>query len=250
MWKVLEDKECINLMLRIILDKEDLVVNKSFMQYDLKNLYGHSLRLDVYAQDSNGTLFNIEIQRSNNGASPERARYHCGLIDMNTLKAGESFKSLPETYVIFITENDVLGNNLPIYHIERTILETDKSFNDKSHIIYVNAQIQDETKLGKLMHDIMCPEPNEMNYTTLSDRVRYFKENTKGVTHMCELMEKFLYESNQETIELTRKETKTQTETDIANNLLRSGKLSIEEIASMTNLDINKVKELAQNISK
>ena len=35
------------------------------------------------------------------------------------LKPGEDFKDLPETYVIFITENDVIGGNLPdIYNRE------------------------------------------------------------------------------------------------------------------------------------
>ena len=41
----------------------------------------------------------------------------------------------------------------PIYHIDRIVKETGKNFNDEAHIIYVNAQIQDETALGKLMHD-------------------------------------------------------------------------------------------------
>lgn len=65
-------------------------------------------------------------------------------------------------YVIFITENDVLKSNLPIYHIDRTIRETQKSFNDEAHIIYVNSQIINETELGKLMHDFRCKDAKDM----------------------------------------------------------------------------------------
>lgn len=41
---------------------------------------------------------------------------------------------------------------LPIYHIERVIMETGELFDDKSHIIYVNNEIKDDTPLGMLMH--------------------------------------------------------------------------------------------------
>lgn len=44
---------------------------------------------------------------------------------MNTLNPSEDFEKLPESYVIFITRNDVLGGGLPIYHVERTIRETE-----------------------------------------------------------------------------------------------------------------------------
>ena len=58
---------------------------------------------------------------------------------MNTLNPGENFEKLPETYVIFITRKDVLGYDLPIYHIGRSIKEMDEDFKDESHIIYVNS---------------------------------------------------------------------------------------------------------------
>ena len=97
--------------------------------------------------------------------------------------------NLAETYVIFITENDVLKAGLPIYHIDRTIKETGVMFGDESHILYVNSQIKDETELGKLMHDFSCTDAKDMHYKILADRVRYFKEDAKGVETMCRAME-------------------------------------------------------------
>ena len=49
--------------------------------------------------------------------------------------------------------NDVLGGGCPIYHIDRTIREIGASFGDESHIIYVNAQIRDDTALGQLSYE-------------------------------------------------------------------------------------------------
>ena len=37
-----------------------------------------------------------------------------GLMDMNTLNPGQDFDELPESYVIFITRDDILGYGLPI----------------------------------------------------------------------------------------------------------------------------------------
>ena len=77
------------------------------------------MRLDIYATDSENKKYNIEIQRADKGAGAKRARYNSSLIDSNILPTGFEVENLAETYVIFITENDVIGKNKPIYHIER-----------------------------------------------------------------------------------------------------------------------------------
>lgn len=74
----------------------------------------------------------MEIQQDTEGASPKCARYHSGLTDMNTLNAGQDFDELPETHVIFITRDDVLGYGLPIYHISRKIEEVGDEFKDEA----------------------------------------------------------------------------------------------------------------------
>ena len=103
---------------------------------------------------------------------------------------------MPETYVIFITENDVLNRDLPINHIERVIPETGERFDDNSHIIYVNSRKKDKnTSLGRLMHDFACKNANDMYYTTLADKVRYYKENQEGVDNMCKAMEEMRAEA-------------------------------------------------------
>ena len=92
----------------------------------------------------------------------KRQRYHSGLLDMNTLNPGQNFEELTDSYVIFITKDDVRGNGLPIYHADRVIEETGGMFGDGSHIIYVNSSIQDEdTALGRLMHDLHCKNAND-----------------------------------------------------------------------------------------
>ena len=59
-----ENIEATELVLRIVLDKPDIKVEKIQTQYSMKNIKGRSLRLDIYATDSKGRKFNIEIQRA------------------------------------------------------------------------------------------------------------------------------------------------------------------------------------------
>ena len=158
----------------------------------------------------------------------KRARYNSSLIDANVTEPGEQYEALNESYVIFITENDVLGKSLPIYHIERTVTETGEPFGDEEHIVYVNSRIKDKTSLGMLMHDFACTEAKDMYYHVLADRVRYFKEDKKGVTVMCKAMEDM---RNEERIE-------------IAERLLALKKLSYEEISEASRLSVEKIKEL------
>ena len=153
MQKVFEDKACTELLLQIILKRADLKVLHVKGQQDIKNLQGRSIILDILAVDTDNKVYNIEIQRSDKGAAVKRARYNSSLIDSNVTEPGEKYENLCESYIIFITENDIMKEGLPIYHVDRTVIETGKLFGDEAHIIYVNSQIHDESALGKLMYD-------------------------------------------------------------------------------------------------
>ena len=241
MTKVFEDKECAEILLQIILDRKDLKVLRVQVQYTVKNLQGRSVRLDILAIDETGKIYDIEVQRDDKGAGTKRARYNSSMLDANITEPGEEFEKLPETYVIFITENDVLGGNLPIYHIDRTIQESKELFQDESHIIYVNSQITDETELGKLMQDFRCTNAKDMNNPVLAKRVSYFKENQEGVAVMCKEMELMREEVREETTKKVREET---TKKAIRNMLTGPfTKEQIKLVLNVTDADIQKVEE-------
>ena len=195
MRNVLKKRECTEYILRVIMDKEGLEVKEQVLQKDYKNLQGRSAVLDCVARDTESKQYDVELQQEEEGASVRRARYHSGLLDMNTLEAGQDFDELPESYVIFITRDDVLGYGLPIYHINKKIEEVTEDFQDGAHIIYVNAKIKDkETALGRLMHDLQCRTADEMFSEILAERVRELKETPKGVEDMCREMDEIYNE--------------------------------------------------------
>ena len=218
--------------------KQDLRVIDQIIQKDYKNLQGRSAIMDCVARDSEGKQFDVEIQQDNEGASPKRARYHSGLMDMNTLNPGQDFDELPESYVIFITRDDILGYGFPIYHIDRHIKEADDSFQDEAHIIYVNSRKQEDTELGRLMHDLHCKNADAMHSPVLAKRVHELKDTQKGVELMCHEMEK-IYSEGMESGE-KRGELKKAKETALS--LAEMG-LSVEKIAKAVNHNVNEVQK-------
>ena len=238
MRNVFKQRECLEYVLQVIMEKQDLKVIEQIIQKDYKNLQGRSAIMDCVARDSEGKQFDVEIQQDNEGASPKRARYHSGLMDMNTLNPGQDFDELPESYVIFITRDDILGYDFPIYHIDRHIKEADDSFQDEAHIIYVNSRKQEDTELGRLMHDLHCKNADEIHSPVLAKRVHELKDTQKGVELMCHEMEK-IYSEGMESGE-KRGELKKAKETALS--LAEMG-LPVEKIAKAVNHNVNEVQK-------
>ena len=130
-----DNYEGVELILRIVLRREDITIKSVRTQEIMKNLQGRSVVLDVHAVDSNNKEFDVEIQRSDAGAGAKRARHNSSLLDAHILKLGDDTKDIPDSYVIFITENDVMKGCQPVYPVERyvTIGENKVLFGDGSH---------------------------------------------------------------------------------------------------------------------
>lgn len=221
--------EATQLLLNIILQRKDIEVVSVTAQREFKTVIGHSVRFDVFAKDSTGRPYDIEIQRADKGATPQRARYNNSVLDTYSLEKSKDYTELTENYIIFITENDVLGKQLPLYHIERKIIETDELFDDGSHIIFVNGQYKNpDNEIGKLMHDFRCTNADDMNYKHLADKVRYFKESKEGSDTMCKMMEDMRNDA----------EKKKAIETAI--NMLKDN-LSIDKVAQYSGLSVDEI---------
>ena len=237
------DTACVQLVLQIVLDKPDLNVVDVRTQVFVENLLNRSVRLDVLASDSEGRKFNIEIQRSDKGAGRKRARYNSSMMDVNLLEKGNDFEALPETYVIFITENDVIGLGEAIYEIERCFVKSGKRFGDGSHILYVNGSYRDDSPVGKLMHDFSCTDPSDMCYNVLADRARFFKESKEGIAVMCKVLDDMRRQSYQEGMA----EGKNKNRKETALNLLKLGTISLDDISFATGLSLDEVKKLNED---
>ena len=241
MSKCLENApECIELILQIILGKKDLKVVKAQTEYPIKILQGRGVRFDVFARDSKGREYDIEIQRADKGAEPKRARYNSALMDANVLKPGVDVGKLHDTYVIFITETDVMKRGKDMYAFDRMDKDDGLELCDGTHIIYVNGATRSETDIGKLVHDLLCSDASEMHFDVLRKQVSQFKNSEEGRRDMCKAMERIKARGKAE----GKSEGKRENMLATAKRMLKSGMLALKDIARYSGLSLAQVKKL------
>lgn len=168
--------------------------------------------LDVHGEDDEKIQYDIEVQRDDGGTNPERVRYHASVLDVANLKPSQDFKELPTTYVIMITEHDLFKRGKAIYPVIKTVggtavlneqgdvIEPDLPFNDRRYILYVNASYQGDDEIGRLMHDFLCADPDDMYVPMMAERTRYLKTHPEGVETMCKVMEEMRDDVEQRTL--------------------------------------------------
>ena len=262
MSKCLENApDCIELILQIILGRKDLKVVKTQTEYPIKSLQGRGVRFDVFARDSDGKEYDIEIQRADAGADAKRARYNSALMDANALKSGEDVGRLRDTYVIFITESDVMGGGKEVYSYCRKEECTGEDLGDGTHIVYVNGAAQSASDIGRLVHDLQCRDVELMHFDILKRQVGRFKKSEEGRRTMCEVMEKIKARgiaegeargiAKGEARGIVKGEARGKREVMFATakRLLANGKLMLKEIAECSGLSLAQVKKLQASLA-
>ena len=153
-------------------------------------------------------------------------------MDANALKSGEDFGKLRDTYVIFITENDVMGRGQEVYSYLRIEENCGDKLLDGTHIIYVNGATRSETEIGKLIHDFLCRNPEEMHFDILRKRIE-----ARGKL-----------EGRREGERKGRREGKRETMLATAMRMLKDGALALKDIARYSGLTLAQVKKLQMEL--
>ena len=237
-------------VLRIVTGLSDLLLTEEKTQADMNRVTGaRSICLDVYGKDASGKRFDLEVQKESSGAHPKRARYHSSVLDIENLDVKQDFDELPETYIIFITENDVYQGGYPFYLFERSDTRDGSLFGDEAHILYINGAYRGDDEIGRLMHDFSCSNPDEMYNEDMAERSRYLKESEKGVSEMCTIMEDLRQESiefgMQKGLEKGTKKGIKIGKSEMIQNALASGK-SAEQIADVLGISVKEVQQLSK----
>ena len=129
-------------LIEIILNVKVKKIKMSLTQSPIELTYdGRGIRLDVYVEDNEGTVYDIEMQTTNKRDLPQRMRYYQGMIDLNLIERGAKFSDLKKSYIIFICTERPFESDLPIYTFRNVCLE-DKSFllEDDAAKVVVNAK--------------------------------------------------------------------------------------------------------------
>ena len=107
-----------------------------------ENTEAHGIRLDVYLDEENGEIFDIEPDQNDGkgdlAALPRRARFYHAKIDAGNLPAGEEYGKLRNVIVIFITTYDPFSENRMVYTIKNSCVEVaELEYEDGAQTIFL-----------------------------------------------------------------------------------------------------------------
>ena len=111
-------------------------------------------------------------------------------------------------------------------------------FGNGAHILYVNGKYRGDSDIGRLMHDFNCTKAEDMNFELMAERTRYLKENPKGVSDMCKVMEELRVESFTE----GREEGKVEQAKATALKMSQKG-IPVSDIADLVGFSVETVTE-------
>ena len=98
-----------------------------------------SVRLDVYLEDDQDTVYDIEMQNAPKPNLPKRMRYYQGMMDLNLLNKGEDYTELKKSYVIFVCTFDPFMQGRHIYTFENLCKEdTNLALGDDTKKVILN----------------------------------------------------------------------------------------------------------------
>lgn len=124
----------------------------------IHNIPGNrGIRMDFYVEDSEGRVFDVEMQKRNEGNIPKRTRFYQALIDAPMLKSGErGFDNLKPAYIIVICGFDQYGLGKYRYTFENRCIEIPElSMGDECRKIILNTKGKDDVGVDKSLIDFL-----------------------------------------------------------------------------------------------
>ena len=154
--KVMSEKELCKPLLENILNiKIRDIVYVDYEETIQMTAKSKGIRLDIYLEDDDNTVFNLEMQTTTYKELPKRLRYYQGIIDLNMIEKGESYDILKESYVIFICTFDFFEKGRSVYEFENVCLEDSEiKLNDGTHKIFLNTK-GDKSDINKELKSLL-----------------------------------------------------------------------------------------------
>ena len=196
--KVAEDVPAMEELLSVLLQDKELRLLWSRSQVHLRNSSTRSVTLDAMCESVTGKLYSVEMEKSNRDDHQRRVRYNRSNIDTMYTEKGIDFKDIPQLCMIYLSKTDFFQGDKCLYHIDRTIRENGCVVNNGVQEIYANVRVNDNSEVAQLMQYLKKTKGEHPLFPKLSARVRYLKEEQRGVEEMCEAVEKYARERAKE----------------------------------------------------
>lgn len=236
-------KELLEILLEMKLDRIEMR-----QEEEVEIDYGKKgIRMDVYAYGAD-KAFNIELQTSDTGELPERARYYQGVLDVDQLNKGVEYSELRTSYVIFICIPDIFKKGLGKYSFENICKENSEVvLNDRAYKYFFIAKNYDKI-LNEDQKDflrlVLSNECSSGFSNKISKMVEAAKHNTQWRKQFMEFERQMAYSFREGKAE-GLVEGKAEAKEEVVVEMLKKD-ISPELIAECVKLPLEKVLELQE----
>lgn len=183
--RVMRDEDICKGVLERILGKAIGRVEYLNTEQELYSSLGsRSIRMDSYLIESGGRTYDVEMQMNVTPLLPMRFRCYQSVLDTSTLKRGEDYDSLPESYIIFICTEDPFGERLPVYTFKPMCSERPAlGFDCRANWIALNSAaygaLEEGDPLGTLLKYIYTNKVQEGDGLLMHIDAEVKRENSK-----------------------------------------------------------------------
>ena len=202
----LNDIEACQHVIRILMDDPSIEIVEVRSHYRISKLVSKDAVLDILAEDTQGRVYNLEIQRKTTLDHARRTRRYNAMVDAEYLEKGKEYNEMPEVYVIYISETDIWKTRQTESPVEKHFKGQMTEYDDGQHTIYINAAINDGSPKAALMQYFKTCDPDDMSQGALSRRVRYLKRDKGGIEDMCDSSERIFNGGREEGLREGRRE--------------------------------------------
>lgn len=244
---VMSNKELCKHLLEIILQKKIKDIRYTELQKTIDLQYdAKSIRLDVYVEDDLDSVYNIEIQTTDEKNLPKRSRFYQGMIDLNILNKGESYNKLKKSYVIFICNYDPFRKGRCFCRFENVCVDDPSlKLEDDSVKIMINPYGNDTKQFGKgfaaLMDFLKNGQISDTYTESLKDEITEVKVSEEWRRRYMKLLIR-----DQENIEIGKELGELSTcVRQVKNNLER---FSADQLASLLGFDQATIQKIIDSI--
>lgn len=99
------------------------------------------IRLDLYVEDEDGVVYDVEVQTTDQKNLPRRMRYYQGMLDIAFFPAGADYNQMRKSYVIFLCNFDPYGEERYIYTFQNRCDQNNEIlFGDDAIKVVVNTK--------------------------------------------------------------------------------------------------------------
>ena len=159
-----------------------------------------------------------------------------------------------ETYLINNPlEHDMFERGEAVYLVNKILNIKDKDgnnlpFDDGCNIMYINGDYRGDNSLGKLMHDFSTPNADEMYFDELASKVKFHKQDEKGVEMASKIVEEYGDIRAAEALKQGIQQGEEKKAAETATNMLRKN-YPLSDISEITGLPLDQVLEMQKQIS-